>query len=184
VATQGGEEANTFRHMVAHRLKQARVLWLVPLLLALHNAEEAAFFPEYLPLVLAKLPATWQATAGPITLGQVWGALGVVTLIPLGIAAWAVWRESTVALWLLLLVQATVLLNVFWHVSAAALFFNGYAPGLVTAVALNLPFSIYLLRRAAREEWVGSRARWALLPGALVLHGPALSAVLLLTERL
>jgi hypothetical protein len=160
------------------------VIWLVPLLLALHNAEEALFFPRYLPLVLARLPSTWQAIAGPITLGQVWLALAVVTLLPFGLAAWALARQSPVALWLLLLVQAAVLLNVFWHIAAAALFFNGYAPGLVTAVAVNLPFSIYLLRRAAREEWVGVRARWALLPGALALHGPALSGILLLTERL
>ena len=30
-----------------------QVLWLVPALLAVHNAEEALFFPRYLPLVLA-----------------------------------------------------------------------------------------------------------------------------------
>jgi hypothetical protein len=165
-------------------MSRARVLWLVPLLLALHNAEEALFFPRYLPLVVARLPPTWQAVAGPITLGQVWLALAVVTLIPLGLAAWAARGPSPVALWLLLLVQATILLNVFWHIAAAALFFNGYAPGLVTAMAVNLPFSMYLLRRAAREEWIGAGARWALLPGALALHGPALSGILLLTERL
>jgi hypothetical protein len=122
--------------------------------------------------------------AGPITLGQVWLALAVVTLVPFALAAWASRGRNPVALWLLLLVQATVLLNVLWHVGAAALFFDGYAPGLVTAVGINLPFSIYLLRRAAREEWVGAGARWALLPGALALHGPALSGILLLTERL
>jgi hypothetical protein len=165
-------------------MSRAQVLWLVPVLLALHNAEEALFFHRYLPLVVARLPSTWQAIAGPITLGQVWLALALVTLLPFGLAAWAVGRGSSVALWLLLLVQATVLLNVLWHVAAATLFFDGYAPGLVTAVAINLPFSIYLLRRAAREEWVSTRARWALLPGALALHGPALSGILLLTERL
>lgn len=165
-------------------MKRGLVIWLVPLLLALHNAEEALFFPRYLPLVLARLPSTWQAVAGPITLGQVWLALALVTLIPLGLAAWAARGQSPLALWLLLLIQATILLNVFWHVAAAALFFDGYAPGLVTALAVNLPFSIYLLRRAAREEWVSVRARWALLPGALALHGPALSGILLLTERL
>jgi Protein of unknown function with HXXEE motif len=150
-----------------------------------HNAEEALLFPRYLPLVLGRLPEGWRAIAGALTLGQVGIALGLVTLIPLLLAIWATRRpDSTVLLWLLLLVQATVLLNVLWHVSAAAVVFGGYAPGLVTAVLINLPFSLYLLRRAARERWVSRRAMWALLPGALLMHGPLLSGLLLLTERL
>ena len=54
-----------------------RVLWLVTVLLAVHNAEEALFFPRYLPLVLARLPRGWQALAAPLTTGQVWSALAV-----------------------------------------------------------------------------------------------------------
>jgi hypothetical protein len=165
-------------------MSRTRALWLVPALLALHNVEEAAFFPRYLPLVLSRVPETWRPVVGPITLGQVWVALGVVTLMPFAIAWWATRRpENKAAIWLLLLIQATVLLNVAWHVAAAALLFGGYAPGLATAVAVNLPFSIYLLRRTSREAWVGKGARWALLPAALLLHGPLLSALLLLTER-
>src|SRR5215203_5127783 len=123
--------------------------------MALHNAEEALFFPRYLPLVLARLPDSWRALAGALTLGQVWTALVLVTLLPLAVAGWASMRpESRVPVWLLLLIQATLLLNVLWHTSAAVLVFDGYAPGLVTALLLNLPFSVYLLRRAAREEWV------------------------------
>jgi Protein of unknown function with HXXEE motif len=162
-----------------------RVLWLVPVLMALHNAEEALFFPRYLPLVLARLPDSWRALAGPLTLGQVWTALVLVTLLPVALAGWASVRpESRTPVWLLLLIQATLLLNVLWHTSAAVLVFDGYAPGLVTALLLNLPFSVYLLRRAAREQWVPRPALWALFPGALLMHGPILSGVLLMTERL
>jgi hypothetical protein len=153
--------------------------------MALHNLEEAVTFPRYLPLVLERLPDTWRAIAGPITLGQVWTALGLVTLIPLVLAAWATLRADLAApVWLLLLIQATLLLNVLWHVGAAVVLFDGYAPGVGTAVLLNVPASVYLLRKAAREHWVSARARWALLPGALVAHGPLLSGLLLLTERL
>ena len=162
-----------------------RVLWLIPILLAVHNAEEALLFPRYLPLVLGRLPEGWRALAGALTLGQVGTALALVTLIPLLLVIWATRRpESAVPLWLLLLVQATVLLNVLWHVSTAMVVFDGYAPGLMTAVLINLPFSVYLLGRAARERWVSRGAMWALLPGALLLHGPLLSGLLLLTERL
>lgn len=161
-----------------------RVLWLVPLLLALHNAEEALFFPRYLPFVLGRMPAAWRAVAGPVTSGQVWLALAIVTLVALALAAWAELRpDSRIAVWLLLLLQATVLLNVAWHTAAAVVLFRGYAPGLVTALLVNLPFSIYLLRRASRQRWLGRAALWALAPAALLVHGPVLSALLLATER-
>jgi uncharacterized protein with HXXEE motif len=162
-----------------------RVLWLVPALLAMHNAEEALFFPRYLPFVLARLPLGWQAVAAPVTTGQVWSALAVVTGVAFAVASWAHRRpDSRTALWLLLLIQSAVLLNAVWHVAAAVVLFGGYAPGLVTALVFNLPFSIYLLRRAFREHWLSRPAGWALVPGAILLHGPLLAALLLATERL
>jgi hypothetical protein len=161
------------------------VIWLVPALLALHNAEEAIFFPRYLPFVLARLPSGWQAIAGPVTSGQVWLALAAVTAVAFGVAAWAHRKPmSRAALWLLLLIQTTMLVNALWHAAAAVILFGGYAPGLVTALLLNLPLSIYLLNRARKERWLGRRALWSLLPAALLVHGPLLSALLLATERM
>jgi hypothetical protein len=55
---------------------------------------------------------------------------------------------------------------------------------VVTALLFNLPVSVYLLRRAARESWVSRRTRWALLPGAFLMHGPVLSGFLLMMERM
>ena len=108
----------------------------------------------------------------------------MVTAVALIVAWWSYQRpDSLVALWLVLLIQTTVLLNVVWHVAAAVVLFGGYAPGVATAVLLNLPFSIYLLRRAGRQRWLGPRALWALLPAAIVLHGPLLATLLVLTER-
>jgi hypothetical protein len=165
-------------------MNDRRVLWLVPLFLLLHNAEEAVFFPRYLPFVLARLPSAWRAVAGPLTSGQVWLALAIVTLAGLGLTVWVQRHPvSRTALWLLLLLQTTVLLNVLWHLAAAVVLFRGYAPGLVTALLLNLPFSIYLLRRAVRERWLGRGPLLAHAPAALVMHGPMLSALLLATER-
>jgi hypothetical protein len=166
-------------------LSRSQALWLVPAVMAFHNLEEAFFFPRYLPLVLERLPESWRVLAGPIMLGQVLTALALITLIPVLLALWASVRpESAIPVWLLLLIQATLLLNVVWHVVAAALVFDGYAPGLITAVCVNLPISFYLLRRAVGENWLSRGALWALLPGALLLHGPVLAALLMLTERL
>ena len=124
-------------------MRRQPVLWLVPLLLTIHNAEEALFFPRYLPFVLSRLPGGWQAVIAPLTTGQVWSALALVTGSAF-LAAWWADRspDSASALWLLLLIQAAVLLNALWHAAAAVVLFGGYAPGVVTAVLLNLPFSI------------------------------------------
>ena len=120
-----------------------RVLWLVPILLAVHNAEEALFFPRYLPFVLARLPAGWQALAAPLTTGQVWSALAIVTAAAFAVAWWAHLRPaSRAACWLLLVMQTTLLINAIWHLTIAIVLFRGYAPGLVTALILNLPFSL------------------------------------------
>ena len=159
------------------------VLWLVPVFLALHNAEEALFVPRYLPFVLSRLPPGGQALVAPLTTGQVWAALAVVTASAFLVTWWADRHpESPLALWLVLLISATVLLNAIWHAAAAIVLFGGYAPGLGTALLLNLPLSIYLLRRAAAEGWLSRGARWALLPGAIILHGPLLAALLVATE--
>jgi hypothetical protein len=128
----------------------------VPVLMTLHNAEEALFFPRMLPQVVARLPAS---LAGALpTAEQMHVALAVGTVVP-----WLVWllgvrrRETRLGVRLLLLLQFLMLINVGWH-AAAAVVLGGYTPGLATALAFNLPFSIYLLRRAMRERWWSASA--------------------------
>ncbi|MEA2724398.1 MAG: hypothetical protein QOH59_2169, partial [Gemmatimonadales bacterium] len=134
-------------------------VWLLPVLLTLHNLEEGLFFPRYLPSVLGRLPADVQDWIGPVSPGEMWIALALATGIPLAFCLWAAVRpNSRTALWLVLAMWATLLLNAVWHVVAAMALFGGYAPGLVTAVALNLPLSVLVLRRAAAEQWFGRRA--------------------------
>ena len=151
--------------------------------MVLHNAEEAASFPRYLPLALERLPETWRTIMAPVMRDEMWTALVLVTLIPILIAFWMTLRpDRSAPVWLLLLTQATLLVNVAWHVIAAAVIFRGYAPGLITALAVNLPLSLYLFGRARRQAWVSQSALVALIPAALLLHGAALSGLLLLAH--
>ena len=114
-------------------MTRPRVIWLVCIFLALHNLEEALTFPRY-PALLA--------------------GLVVVTVIPIALSAWANARPaSRAALRSVVVVQAIVALNVVWHV-AAGFVRRDYVPGLVTAVLINLPFSIYFFRRAKSERWL------------------------------
>ena len=65
-------------------------------------------------------------------------------------------------------------MNTFWHLFIAGVILGGYAPGLVTAALVNLPFSIYVTRRAVRERWVSRASVLALVPAALLVHGSIL----------
>ncbi|MEO8090350.1 MAG: HXXEE domain-containing protein [Gemmatimonadales bacterium] len=105
--------------------------------------------------------------------------------MPLAFCLWAMVRPaSRIALWLVLAMWATLLLNGVWHVVAAVFLFGGYAPGLVTAVALNLPLSVLVLRRAAAEDWFSHRAQGALVPAAIVFHLPGALGLMLWSRAL
>jgi hypothetical protein len=156
-------------------LSRRAVIWLVPALLAVHNAEEALMFPRYLPLVRERVPDWARPIVIGVTYEQMSIALALATIAPLGVAIWAVARpRSPVAVWSVVLVQAVVLLNVAAHVCSALLILRGYGPGLATALVINLPFSLYVLRRAAREQWTTRQGLLALAPAAFIVHGPLL----------
>jgi hypothetical protein len=73
-----------------------------------------------------------------------------------------------------LALQAAVGLNVLAHIVGAAFVFRGYGPGLITALAVNAPFTVLCFWRASREQWVSPTALRATVPTALFLHGPVL----------
>ncbi len=53
---------------------QRLAIWLLPLVLALHNPEEGLTFPRYLPRVLGRLPAGAREWIGPIGSGEMMAA--------------------------------------------------------------------------------------------------------------
>jgi hypothetical protein len=80
----------------------------------------------------------------------------------------------------LLCVQAMMLVNVFAHAGMAVLI-GGYAPGLVTAIAINLPFSIYLLTHAVRARWITGRTLVLVVAIGLLLHAIVLPLIIILS---
>ena len=161
------------------------VIWLIPILLALHNAEEAMTFRRYAPRVAALLPPTFASVAARLTPASFVLALAVLTLLAFVLALLADVRpQSQRRLWLLLALQAAIGLNVLAHVFTAAVVLRGYGPGLATALMLNAPFTVYCFLHARRERWVSAAALRATVPMAFVLHGPVLLAGLWLAASL
>jgi hypothetical protein len=166
-------------------LSRRQALWLIPVELAIHNAEEALTLPRYLPVIRDRLPVTLAAMASGIQIADLWVALAAVTIAPLGVVVWADRRpRSQAACWWALMVQAVMAINVLSHVLIAAFVLRGYGPGLVSALVVNPPVSAYLLGRASREGWVPPGAQRALWPAALFIHGPVLWGTLLLSPCL
>jgi hypothetical protein len=160
-------------------LAKRTLMWLVPVLLTVHNAEEAIAFRQFKPRLPTLLPEPFAGFEARLDYSTMLVALCVLSLLAFALAL-LVSLAPTVRwrLWMLMALQASVAVNVVAHVLSAAFLFHGYAPGLFTAVAINAPFSMLFFRQASREAWVGPRALRALVPAALVLHGPVLLGAL------
>ena len=161
------------------------MVWLIPTLLTLHNAEEAIAFRRVWSRMPQLLPEPFATLEARIPYALMFQALVVLSLLAFVLAGVVVMRPgSRVALWLLLALEAAVAINVVAHALSAIIVFKGYGPGLATAVLLNAPFAWYALRRARDEEWVTRRAWRGLLVAGIVLHGPVLVAGLWLAGAL
>jgi hypothetical protein len=160
------------------------VVWLVPILLTVHNAEEAIAFRSYLPRLSAILPPPFAAMEARLPYSTLLGALVVLSALAF-LLAFAVDARpaSRTLLWFLLALEVTMGLNGIAHLVGAAFLLRGYAPGLVTGLMINVPFAAYCFTRARRERWLTPRALWTTVPAALVLHGPVLLGGLWLASR-
>ena len=162
-------------------MSRKMLLWLVPLLLTIHNLEEALVMPAFIEKRNASVPGSMREIIPPVTYKQFLISLLIITVIPYLVAL--LWLNRRWAVYLLVGFQVVMLINVCAH-TLMALFLRGYAPGLLTALAINLPFSVYLLRRAVREKWMSGKAVAWMFPLGLVIHGPVLAGLMLLSGRI
>jgi hypothetical protein len=167
-------------------LSRRALLWLVPLFITVHNLEEMAFMPGLLANWPDKIPG-WLAKllpAGifPPTYHQFLVLLLVVTVLPYAFALLGgAKRPRGLRTFLLSGAQLVMLINVLSHIVSMNVW-NGYVPGLVTSLAIILPFSLYFFVTALRQGWL----RWSdfgvLGVAALVAHGPGLIGLILLSK--
>ena len=157
---------------LAERLSYRSLQRLLVLVIALHNLEEGVTVPAFLPRVrahLQQIPA-FHDVALP-TAERMYVALVVVTLVPGLLVGWATTgRDSVVKREIVAILVAALLWNVLIPHVPAAILLGGYAPGVLTAVAINLPFAVYFFRRSAHERMLTRRQIGvALLIGLLLL---------------
>lgn len=165
------------------------LLWLVPMLITVHNLEELAGMPAVLVELPRKVPAGIPVGILPFppSPAEFTLALVVVTTLPFLFAALAQFgktpRTRRNGVLLLAGTQAVMLLNVLSHLGSAVML-GGYAPGMITALAVNLPFSLLFFATALRQGWlIRKNLPWLAL-AAVLFHGPGLIALLWLASTL
>src|SRR5919112_4523940 len=137
-----------------------------------------------MPRMRTLLPEPLASVEASLSYSTMLAALAVVSAAAFLVALAAVARPtSRGTLWTLLVLEATVGVNVITHLLSAVIVFHGYGPGLATALMINAPFAIYCFRRVRREQWVSAAALRAILPASLILHGPILLGGLWLAGR-
>ena len=141
--------------LVLNRLPYRSLQRLLAFVIGLHNAEEAVTAAAYLPRVreiIERIPALREAGVGAPSLPRLYLALVVVTLVPALIIAWATTgHDSPVKRQIVAFITAALLWNVFLPHLSAIVVLRGYAPGSLTALAVNLPFCVYFFRRSSRD---------------------------------
>lgn len=153
-----------------------RLQWIFPFAVCLHNLEEALAYPQF----LARHSADLKWAIAPALYGY--------ALIALSLAAWIVtyqsWRQGpkSLAAHLGFGYAAAILLNVAAPHVPLAIWYGGYTPGLVTAVAVNLPCLTFLLARAHSEEYVES-SKAAAASAAVAIGGALLIGLLSLISK-
>ena len=143
--------------------------WLFPIAVTLHNGEEAIWMPAWTAEHASQLP---MHPPGAIEFRF---ALVVLTVAAFAVTYFSA-RKGPQSSWAYLLFGYIVamLANVLVPHVPASIMFRGYAPGVVTAVLIDLPVMSYLAVRAVRENWVAGWKAVAFGTGVPLVLGGAI----------
>jgi hypothetical protein len=142
------------------------LLWFVPVFFMVHNLEEAPFMENWskrLPQKIHPVVSTRQFAIAVTFL-----TLGGFLLSYAGIK----WLAAPTGYLLILGLQMILFFNAFIPHVATTIRFRVYSPGVVTALLVTVPFSLYLFRRALNEQYLNLPQLWILLgiaPFAMIL---------------
>ena len=146
------------------------LVWLFPVVITLHNAEEAIWLPGW-----SKRAVLWHS---PVTPGSFRFAVAVLTVLAFAVT-WlsAISGKQTVWTYLAFGYMATVLANVLIPHIALTVALRSYMPGVATAVALNLPVLSLLVVLALREVYVSG---WKAVAYSIGVAGILLASIQIL----
>jgi hypothetical protein len=164
--------------------RQISLVRAVPFLFALHNLEEALFMPAFLSSSKNIFPAFVHDLLGEISPVQFLSVLLPITILP--VILFFIWKRNPSILWIpyfLCGLQFVIFFNIFSH-AGSALLLKIYSPGLLTALLVNLPFSLVFFLQNARRNFFTIKNLPVFITAALLTHGPLLFGLLKLAGLL
>jgi hypothetical protein len=144
--------------------------WLFPIVITLHNAEEAVWLPDW-----SKRVGRWHSPIAPGVFRFAAAVLTVLAFVVTWLSAGS--GKQTVWTYLAFGYMVAMLANVLIPHVAASVALRSYTPGVATAVVLNLPVLSLLVVLALREGYVSGWEAAAYSAGVaslLALSIPAL----------
>jgi hypothetical protein len=155
------------------RLSTDLVIWCFPLAFFVHDLEEIFTMERFVRENKDRFPKPLRGIAA-ITTRQF--TLGVVVLFAITILASFLATRPPRDMTLFNLCVSIFLLHVFTHV-AQPIMFRKYTPGLITAVFVVLPYSLYAIHRLFKDGSMNEDAfTTSILVGALLV-GPIILGV-------
>lgn len=153
-----------------------RTLWLVPVFFTVHNMEEYFNFPLVMRS-LSHFPGFSAMSKAQMLYAIIFLTVLVVLFTYLGTKI----KKNNNGIFIISVILSAILANAFLH-TAVSIWFGEYMPGVISAVVLFVPFSVYLLRRAVREGYLSTKKlTYAFLLG-LGLHFPLVQAALIISS--
>lgn len=169
---KGATTAEPTMIKLANRVSRIDYKTLVPALgvtETIHNAEEAMWLPA------------WSQTAGvwhpPVGSFEFRFAVITLTLVVYGVIFYFVRYDNRFAKYIMSGVLVMILFNVFVPHLTASVLLSRYAPGVISGVLLNIPVSIYLLRRGVKEGFFDTKTIVIGAIGFAAVIGPLLPAL-------
>ena len=143
------------------------LLWLFPIVVTLHNAEEAIWLPGW-----SKRAVLWRS---PVTPGSFRFVVALLTVLAFAVT-WLSYSSGKQSVWTYLAFgyMAATLANVLIPHLALTVALRSYMPGVVTAVALNLPVLSLLVALALRQGYVSG---WKAAAYAVFVAGVGLLSI-------
>ncbi|MGG2016239.1 HXXEE domain-containing protein [Bacillus sp. S10(2024)] len=132
--------------MLSNKKARSPYFWIIPIIFALHNAEEYYFFPEM------KYFRPVQMEENMLQSKHFFIAILLLTVFVCGVVMIHDLFLKKLTLYMVLFTQTMIFTNGIVHLVGAILK-RGYVPGLGTAFFLIIPFSLFLF-------WKGNVVGW------------------------
>ncbi|WP_051317105.1 HXXEE domain-containing protein [Ectobacillus panaciterrae] len=149
------------------------LLWLIPVLFTIHNLEEALTMRKYGTEHFKKMQR-----------GQFPAAVTILTLLVVVFIYFGTREEvGLVGRFLAIFGQASLFINALAHI-IGTLRLRRYTPGLITAVLIYIPFSIYLFNIALQNNYITEKQLFFAFGAGIIMQIPLVLGALFIGKLL